>query len=50
MSKNTICLWYDKDVEAASRFYNMLQSFLTARSVPCTMRPATIPAERRATF
>jgi predicted 3-demethylubiquinone-9 3-methyltransferase (glyoxalase superfamily) len=21
MAKNTICLWYDKDVEAAARFY-----------------------------
>ncbi len=21
MSKNTICLWYDKDAEAAARFY-----------------------------
>ena len=21
MAKNTICLWYDKDAEAAGRFY-----------------------------
>jgi len=21
MNKNTICLWYDKDAEAAARFY-----------------------------
>ena len=21
MAKNTICLWYDKDAEAAARFY-----------------------------
>jgi predicted 3-demethylubiquinone-9 3-methyltransferase (glyoxalase superfamily) len=22
MAKNTICLWYDKDAEAAARFYS----------------------------
>jgi hypothetical protein len=47
MPKNTICLWYDKEAEAAAA--SMLQPFPTARSVPCTMRPATTPAERRAT-
>jgi predicted 3-demethylubiquinone-9 3-methyltransferase (glyoxalase superfamily) len=29
IAKNTICLWYDKDAEAAARFYARL--FLTAR-------------------
>ena len=47
MSKNTICLWYDKDAEAVPA--SILQPFQKARSVPCTMHPATIPAERRAT-
>ena len=47
MSKNTICLWYDKDAEAAARFY--AATFPIALSVPCTMRRATIRTERRAT-
>ena len=47
MSKNTICLWYDKDAEAAARFY--AATFPTALWMPCTMRRATTPAERRAT-
>lgn len=29
IAKNTICLWYDKDAEAAARFY--AETFLTAR-------------------
>ena len=29
MAKNTICLWYDKDAEAAARFY--AETFPTAR-------------------
>jgi predicted 3-demethylubiquinone-9 3-methyltransferase (glyoxalase superfamily) len=28
MAKNTICLWYDKDAEAAARFY--AETFPTA--------------------
>jgi predicted 3-demethylubiquinone-9 3-methyltransferase (glyoxalase superfamily) len=26
MAKNTICLWYDKDAEAAARFYALGRS------------------------
>ena len=25
MNKNTLCLWYDKDAEAAARFYAMMK-------------------------
>ena len=38
MAKNTICLWYDKDAEAAARFY--AQTFLIARWVPSIVRRA----------
>ena len=36
MAKNTICLWYDKDAEAAARFY--VKTFPDSddgRSPPC---------------
>ena len=35
MAKNTICLWYDKDAEAAARFYAETFS-RTVRWVPST--------------
>ena len=39
MAKNTICLWYDKEAEAAARF--SLRPFLTAWWAPCTVHPVT---------
>ncbi len=40
-AKNTICLWYDKDAEAAARFYaKTLPDSLWAQS---GVRRATIP-------
>jgi predicted 3-demethylubiquinone-9 3-methyltransferase (glyoxalase superfamily) len=45
MAKNTICLWYDKDAEAAARFY--AETFPTARWVPSTVHPVTIHLARR---
>ena len=47
IAKNTICLWYDKDAEAAARFY--AETFPTARWVPSTVLPATTRPARRAT-
>ncbi len=47
MAKNTICLWYDKDAEAAARFYS--ETFPTARWVPCTVHPVTIQPAKKAT-
>ena len=47
MAKNTICLWYDKDAEAAARFY--AETFPDSAVSAVFLRPATIPAERRAT-
>ncbi len=46
MAKNTICLWYDKDAEAAARFY--AATFPTARSALSTVRPATTRPARKA--
>ena len=42
MAKNTICLWYDKDAEAAARFY--AETFPIARSAPSIVAPATSPS------
>ena len=38
MPKNTICVWYDKDAEAAARFY--VATFPDSRmgASPCTQR------------
>jgi predicted 3-demethylubiquinone-9 3-methyltransferase (glyoxalase superfamily) len=34
MSKNTICLWYGKDAQAAAHFY--AATFPESAVVPCT--------------
>jgi predicted 3-demethylubiquinone-9 3-methyltransferase (glyoxalase superfamily) len=45
MAKNTICLWYDKDAEAAARFYAAtIPDSAGGRRPPCTPvtpRPAS---------
>ena len=44
MAKNTICLWYDKDAEAAARFYAETFPDSTVSAVhraPVTIRPAS---------
>ena len=43
MRKNTICLWYDKDAEAAARFYAETFPDSAVRAVhraPSDYRPA----------
>jgi predicted 3-demethylubiquinone-9 3-methyltransferase (glyoxalase superfamily) len=45
MAKNTICLWYDKDAEAAARFY--AATFPTARQAPSAAPSACSPARFR---
>src|SRR5262249_45573028 len=48
MAKNTICLWYDKDAEAAARFY--AETFPDRRGrcrSPCTQRLPIWQARRR---
>ena len=45
VAKNTICLWYDKDAEAAARFY--VETF--PESTMGTGRWPTTRRERRAT-
>ena len=45
--KNTICLWFDKDAEAAANFY--AATFPTARSLLFTRHQQTTPAVSRAT-
>ena len=47
IAKNTICVLYDKDAEAAARFY--AETFPTARSRRFTGRPPTILPARPAT-
>ena len=49
MAKNTICVWYDKDAEAAARFYaeTFPDSAVTRRS-PRTQRLPVRQAGRRA--
>jgi len=46
MAKNTICIWYDKDAEAAARFY--ASTFPTASWAPFTAHPVTTHPARRA--
>ena len=44
MRKNTICLWYDKDAEAAARFYAETFPGSAVGAIhlhPVTTRPAT---------
>ena len=39
MAKNTICLWYDKDAEAAARFYaETFPDSAVSAVPPCTQR------------
>jgi predicted 3-demethylubiquinone-9 3-methyltransferase (glyoxalase superfamily) len=45
MAKNTICLWYDKDAEAAALFY--AATFPTVRWVPSSVHPVTTPPASR---
>ncbi|MBM2712703.1 VOC family protein [Mesorhizobium caraganae] len=40
MPKNTICLWYDKDAEAAARFY--VETFPIAKWVPVHRAPSDV--------
>ena len=47
MAKNTICLWYDRDAEAAARFYS--ETFPGSAVVPSTAHPVTTRPARRAT-
>ena len=42
MAKNTICLWYDKDAEAAARFY--AETFPDSAVGAVHRAPATIPS------
>lgn len=46
MAKNTICLWYDKDAEAAARFY--AETFPDSAVTAVRHAPATFPRARRA--
>ena len=46
MAKNTICLWYDKDAEAAARFYAAtFPDSAVERRPPCAQRLSR-PARR----
>jgi predicted 3-demethylubiquinone-9 3-methyltransferase (glyoxalase superfamily) len=47
IAKNTICVWYDKDAEAATRFY--AKTFPNSSVGPSTVLPATTRPARRAT-
>ena len=47
MPKNTICLWYDKDAEAAARFY--AETFPDSAVGAVHRAPATTRPARRAT-
>ena len=46
IAKNTICLWYDKDAEAAARFY--AETFPDSSVGAVHRAPATILPARRA--
>ena len=46
-SKNTICLWYDKDAEAAARFY--ADTFPDSAVAAVIRAPGIIRPARRAT-
>ena len=47
MAKNTICLWYDKEAEAAARFYP--KHFPAVRLVPSIVHRVTTRPARRVT-
>ncbi len=47
IAKNTICLWYDKDAEAAARFY--VATFPQSAMGAVHRAPADYPSGRRAT-
>ena len=42
MTKNTICLWYDKDAEAAARFY--AETFPDSRIIAVHAAPSDCPS------
>jgi predicted 3-demethylubiquinone-9 3-methyltransferase (glyoxalase superfamily) len=42
MPKNTVCIWYDKDAEAAARFY--ADTFPDSRVTSVTRAPSDYPA------
>ena len=46
-AKNTICIWFDKDAEAAAKFY--AETFPDSAVTAVFRRPPTIPPARRAT-
>ncbi len=47
MAKNTICLWYDKDAEAAARFY--AETFPDSAVAPSFVHLETIRTASRET-
>jgi predicted 3-demethylubiquinone-9 3-methyltransferase (glyoxalase superfamily) len=47
MEKNTICLWYDKDAEAAARFY--AKTFPDSAVGAIQHAPGDFPSGRKAT-
>jgi predicted 3-demethylubiquinone-9 3-methyltransferase (glyoxalase superfamily) len=47
MAKNTICVWYDKDAEAAARFY--AETFPNSKVTAFAVRPVTTRPASRAT-
>lgn len=48
MSKNTVCIWYDKDAEAAARFY--AETFPDSSVGAITRAPGDYPVAARVTF
>ena len=45
MKKNTICLWYEKDAEAAARFY--AETFPDSRVIAVHRAPADYPSGKK---
>src|SRR5450631_1803431 len=45
MAKNTICLWYDKDAEAAARFY--AETFPDSTVGAINLAPGDYPSGKR---
>jgi predicted 3-demethylubiquinone-9 3-methyltransferase (glyoxalase superfamily) len=45
MAKNTICVWYDKDAEAAARFY--AETFPNSSVGPVTYAPGDYPSGKK---
>ena len=45
MAKNTICLWYDKDAEAAARFYT--RTFPDSAMGPIVRAPSDYPSGKK---